>query len=366
MEKAKKYWLIKRRLFLTDIIYNAVFLYIILISRISIVFRNMAMGLAHNPIVYIAVYLFLLGLFFFIASLPLEYYKGFVLEHRFSLSNLPLARWFRRFLKRSLIGGCTTLIIVEAVYFLLARYPRNWWVLAGICWVLFTLILSRLAPVVIIPLFYKCAPLENKDLKSRIMRLAEKTGAHVKGIFRINMSKETKKANAALVGIGRTRRIIIGDTLLDNFTNDEIEIVLAHELGHHKKLHIWKLVFFGTVITFIGLYFSNIIMKKYLLYFGFENVSDIGAFPLLSLLMIFFSLLAMPLQNGFSRYLERRADMFALKATGMPDAFISTMTKLAAQNLSDTRPRRIIEILLYSHPPVSKRIKMAERFKKLL
>jgi len=129
-------------------------------------------------------------------------------------------------------------------------------------------------------------------------------------------------------------------------------------------MHIWKLLAFGTIITFIGLYSANIVMGKYLRYFGFGAVSDIGAFPLLCLLMLAFSVLAMPLQNGFSRYLERRADVFALKMTGMPDAFISTMSKLAQQNLSDTTPNRFVEIVMYNHPPVAKRIKMAEDFKK--
>jgi STE24 endopeptidase len=197
------------------------------------------------------------------------------------------------------------------------------------------------------------------------MRLADQTGARVRGVFRINMSKETKKANAALVGLGKTRRIIIGDTLLDNFNNDEIEVVLAHELGHHKKMHLWKLLAFGTIITFIGLYLADVIMKKYLSYFGFNDISDIGAFPLLCLLVLGFSLLAMPLQNGFSRYLESRADMFALKTTRMPEAFISTMEKLARQNLSDTTPSRFIETIMYNHPPVAKRIKMAQGFKKI-
>jgi STE24 endopeptidase len=363
MEKAKKYWRIKRQLFLIDIILNMLVLYAVLFSRATIILRNMAMGLTDNPFAYIALYLLWLGVFIYIATFGLEYYEGFVLEHKFALSSQPFLRWFKRHLKRGIIGGIISLIIAEAVYFLLRRYPQNWWALAGIGWILFTIILSRLAPVLIIPVFYKYSPLNNEELKKRLIRLAETTGAHVKGVFRINMSKETKKANAALVGMGKTRRIIIGDTLLDNFNNDEIEVVLAHELGHHKKLHLWKLLAFGTVITFIGLFSADVIMKKYLRYFGFNDISDIGAFPLLCLLVLGFSLLAMPLQNGFSRYLERRADMFALKTTGKPDAFISTMTKLAKQNLSDTTPNRLIEILMYNHPPVSRRIQMAEDFK---
>lgn len=366
MERAKKYWGIKRRLFLIDVLLNAVLLYAVIFSRASIILRNMAMGITSNPFAYTALYLAWLATFLFIATFPLEYYEGFVLEHRFLLSPLPFIKWLKRYIKRAIIGSVITLIVVEAVYFLLRRYPENWWALAGVAWVLFTIILTRLAPVVIIPIFYKYSALDNEELKKRLMALADKTGARVRDVFRINMSKETRKANAALVGIGRTRRIIIGDTLLDNFTPDEIEVVLAHELGHHKKLHIWKLLAFGTVITYVGLYFADMIMKEYLRYFGFNDISDIGAFPLLCLLLLGFSLLAMPLQNGFSRYLERRADRFALKTTKMPDAFISTMTKLARQNLSDTTPNRFIEIVMYNHPPVAKRIRMAEGFKKTL
>ena len=364
MERAKKYWRAKRRIFLADVLYNAVLLYAVLFSKASIIFRNMAMGLTSNPFAYTGLYLAWLGTFLFVATFPLEYYEGFVLEHRFSLSPLSFTKWLKRYLKRTLVGSVITLIMVQAVYFFLRRYAQNWWVLAGTGWILFTLILSRLAPVVILPIFYKYSPLNNEELKNRLMRLAENSGARVTNVFRINMSKETKKANAALVGIGRTRRIIIGDTLLDNFTPDEIEIVLAHELGHHKKMHIWKLLAFGTIITFTGLYFADIIMKRYLRHFGFDNISDIGAFPILCLLLLGFSLLAMPLQNGFSRYLERRADMFALKSTKKTDAFISTMSKLAEQNLSDTTPNRLIEIIMYNHPPVAKRIKMAEDFRR--
>jgi len=364
METAKKYWRIKRWLFLTDILWNAVLLYAVLFSRASIIFRNMAMSLSGNPFVYIAIYLLWLGIFLYQATFALEYYEGFVLEHKFSLSPMTFGRWFKRHLKRNIVGSVITLIVTEAVYFLLRRYPANWWILAGCGWILFTIVLSRLAPVIIIPIFYKYAPLNNNELEKRLLQLARKSNAAVKGVYRINMSKETRKANAALVGIGKTRRIIIGDTLLDNFTNDEIEVVLAHELGHHKKLHLWKLLAFGTVITFAGLYFANIVMKEYLLFFGFNDISDIGAFPLLCLLLLLFSVLAMPLQNGFSRYLERRADMFALKMTRKPSAFISTMSKLAKQNLSDTTPNKLIEILMYNHPPVAKRIAMAEGFKK--
>jgi len=364
MEKAKKYWRIKRWLFLADILWNAVLLYAVLFSRASIIFRNMAMSLSQNPFIYIAIYLLWLGIWLYLATFWLEYYDGFVLEHKFALSPMTFGRWFKRHLKRTIVGGVITLIITEGVYFLFRRYPADWWILAGCGWILFTIILTRLAPVIIIPLFYKYAPLNNKELKKRLLLLAKKSNAAVKGVFRINMSKETKKANAALVGIGKTRRIIIGDTLLDNYNNDEIEAVLAHELGHHKKMHLWRLLAFGTVITLVGLYFTNIIMKEYLLIFGFNDISDIGAFPLLCLLLLGFSVLAMPLQNGFSRYLERRADMFALKMTKKPDAFISTMSKLAKQNLSDTTPNKLIEILMYSHPPVSKRIAMARDFKK--
>ena len=179
----------------------------------------------------------------------------------------------------------------------------------------------------------------------------------------MDMSKKTVKANAALAGLGKTRRIILGDTLLKEFTHDEIEAVLAHELGHHKKGHIMKLLVFGAAANFLGFYIVSLVFNSLSWHLNLRGIYDLAGFPFLLLIFFFFALIMMPVQNGLNRAFEREADRFALEITGNPDAFISMMGKLGDQNLADREPNRLIEIFLYAHPPIGKRLKAAEEFK---
>jgi STE24 endopeptidase len=176
------------------------------------------------------------------------------------------------------------------------------------------------------------------------------------------MSRRTKAANAAIAGLGNTRRIILGDTLINEFTSDEIETVLAHELGHqvHRDIPIGILV--DSVITLGGLYLASLVLEWGVVVFGFESISDVAAMPLLALVVGVYGLVTMPLENAYSRQRERRADEYALKLTGKGTAYASALTRLANQNLADADPEAWVEILLYSHPALNKRIAMAEDY----
>jgi STE24 endopeptidase len=240
--------------------------------------------------------------------------------------------------------------------FLLKNHPVFWWFWVGLALFFFSVVLARIAPILIFPLFYKFLPLENESLKIRLVRLCEEVKIKITGIFSFNMSKDTKKANAGFTGIGKSKRIIIGDTLLDKFTEDEIEVVFAHELGHYKYGHIWKGMLISTVITFTGLFFVSVIYKDIIPRFGFNGISDIAAFPILGLLLFLYSMILLPLTNLYSRANERLADDYAVKITNNPEAFASTMLKLSEQNLSDKNPNPIIEFIFYSHPSTQKRI----------
>ena len=234
--------------------------------------------------------------------------------------------------------------------------------MAAFGWLCITVILGKIFPVVIIPMFYKYKDIENTQICSRINNLLSKNNIKIKSISQINLSKDTKKANAALVGIGSTKRVLLADTLLSNYSPDEIEVVFAHELGHFKLRHIPKLIFLSAVTTVIGLYLVNIILKSAAIHLGFSGIYDIAGMPLILLSLTILGFFIMPIQNGYSRLLERQADIFAIKNTGLKDAFISSMEKLATQNLSDVAPSKIIEFLFYDHPPISKRIKLANAF----
>ncbi len=223
--------------------------------------------------------------------------------------------------------------------------------------------MANLAPVVLMPIFFKFTPLKDEELKQRLLRLSEKAGTSVRGVFEMDMSRKTRAANAALVGLGNTRRIVLGDTLLDGFEPDEIEAVLAHELGHHANRDMAKGLMFQSVISTIGFYAAYRMMIFFSGSLGFDGPADIAGLPLLMLTIAGVSLFFMPTSNAFSRMLERRADRYALDLTGNPAAFVRTMAKLGKQNLAEFEPAPIVEFALFSHPSIGRRIRMArERF----
>jgi STE24 endopeptidase len=214
------------------------------------------------------------------------------------------------------------------------------------------------------PIFNKFVPLgeEYQDLAARLKRLVERAGAKVQGVYKFDISRRTKSANAALTGLGSTRRIILGDTLLDEFTPDEIETVMAHELGHHVNKDIPLLIVAQSLVTIVGLYLASIGLKWGAAAFGLQGPADIAALPVFMLVMGAYGLVTMPLTNAFSRWRERKADQYALETTHNPTAFASAMTRLANQNLAEVDPEPWVEFLLYSHPALEKRIRMAEEF----
>jgi len=357
--RSKEYSRAKNKLAFIGIILPILFLAAILFSGVSLRLSEAARALTQNFYAGVGAYLLILGAAYYIFTLPLGFYSGFILEHKFNLSTQKLKEWLWDEAKGIAVSGAIALPLLLGLYFLLKNFPDIWWLLAGAFWIFFTVILSKFAPVILLPLFFKQKPLEDTELKARLLALALAAGTKVENVFELDLSKKTKKANAALTGIGRTRRILLGDTLLKHYTQDEIEVVMAHELGHHKLMHIWKLLTFDALATFAGFYVTSIAITFGAHAFGFEGIYDIGAFPVLALLISALGIVVMPFQNGYSRRLERGADAFALDVTKKPEAFISAMTKLSRQNLSDPDPSKFIEIMLYSHPPISKRIKMA-------
>jgi STE24 endopeptidase len=249
------------------------------------------------------------------------------------------------------------------LYFLLRRAGEWWWVGAGLFFLLFGVAMSALFPVLILPLFYKLQPLENDSLRQKLTALAQQVGAKVLGVYRMGMSEKTKKANAAFAGLGSTKRIILGDTLLDKFAEDEIEVVMAHEMAHYKHGDITKMIAWGTATTFVGLKVADLGLRWGMAQFGYREVWDIAAFPLLALCLFVFGLVVMPLNNAFSRSREWKADAAALELTSNRDAFIRAMRKLGDQNLADLSPHPLIEFLLHDHPSLARRIAWAERWR---
>jgi STE24 endopeptidase len=297
-------------------------------------------------------------------ELPLEYYSGFVLPHRYDQSTETLGGWAKDQLLGLLLTAVIGLPVLEGVYWLLRVTGPLWWMWAAAGYVLLAVALSSLAPVIILPLFNKYAPLgeEHAELVARLTALAGRAGTKVNGVFRFDMSKRTKAANAALTGLGNTRRIILGDTLLDEFTTDEVETVIAHELGHHVHRDIPMGIFLSAVVALANLYLASLALNRGAAAFDFSGPADIAALPLFALTLGLFGLITLPLNNAFSRWREVRADRYALEATRNPQAFANAMTRLANQNLAEADPEPWVVFLLYSHPPIRDRVAMAAKF----
>ena len=296
-----------------------------------------------------------------VLTLPIGYYAGFVIEHRFGLSNQTAGRWAWERLKGILIGAPVGLLVLVVLYSCLIAWGPLWWLPVGTVLTVLSVILARLGPVIILPLFYRVVPLPEGSLKERLLSLCTRSGLPVQGVFSFNLSKNTKKANAGFTGIGKARRIILGDTLVREFTDEEVETVFAHELGHQRRHHIAIGIAAGTVSTFAGLFLTSVLYGRSLATLGFRTPADLAALPLLAVWLAVYGLLTMPAENLLSRRHEYEADVYAVEATGKPEAFVSALNKLARMNLADQEPHPLIEFLLYSHPSIGKRIRRAEQ-----
>jgi STE24 endopeptidase len=300
-------------------------------------------------------------------TLPLEFWSGFVLEHRYELSNQTFLQWVWRQIKGYLVGGPLGLALLCGLYAVLWYSGRWWWLWATAGWLAVTLVLGRLLPVLILPLFYKVTRLEDSSLLERLQRLAENTGLNIEGVYRLHLSAETRKANAALAGMGRTRRVLLGDTLLENFTPEEIEVVFAHELGHHVHRHLAKMVIVSLILAAAGFWLVDVILRQTaesLSYpaFGADGPAfkNPAALPLLMLVLMVFSLLLSPALNALSRFFEWQCDRYALQRTHRPDAYRSTFVKLARMNKADADPHPLVVWLFDDHPPIRQRLALAD------
>ena len=295
--------------------------------------------------------------------LPLSYYEGFFLEHKYDVSTQTLKSWISDQLKGFFLSLVLILVVIEVIYYLLRELPDLWWVVAWVFMTVFSIIMAYVAPVILMPIFFKYEPLSDEDLRERLLGLAKKANVNAVGVFKMKAGVKTKRAVGALAGLGNTRRIILSDTLLDNYTADEIEGVIGHEIGHHFYKHIGKMIVQGSIVMFIGLFIANQLLQRTIGYFGFTEISDIAALPLFGLILIVFFMILIPIENTISRKAEGQADQYELDLVQKPDAFISSMTKLCDQNLRNADPHPIIEFLFYDHPSGKKRVERAIGFK---
>jgi len=354
--EAKQYSRSKLTVGLLRLLLSFVFLLVVLLSGASAWLYGWVRGAADNYYLQLSGYLLVFAVVRSAVLLGLDFYLGLMLERRSGLSNQTMGRWFLRHIEQWLLA---TLLIIGGfvmLYRAIRGWPRGWWLIAAVGWFVMVVLISKVTPAIVVPLFYKLRPLTDRDLAERLFALAQRCGVPVKRVLEIRLSRETKKANAAVVGLGRDRRILIGDTLLDLCSHDEIEAVFAHELGHMALHHNGKLLGIQAVGSLVGFYLLYLLLGRSATALGFAGQEDIAALPLSLLWLMLFGLVVQPLHAAGSRHFERQADLFIVGRVADPQTLVSALDKLAERNLADPQPSRLVEILFYDHPPIAKRI----------
>ena len=357
----KIYWRYKHTLSIISFILLAGYLLLAQVTGVSVKLASFSLAATGNFYFALALYLVVLCLLYDIVLLPLTFFETFILEHAFGLSNQTLKQWASDIIKKIVISMVIFLVLAAVFYSIAKNFHANWWIIAAVVWFLFSVFFTRVFPVVVIPLFYRYKSLQNNELREKTLAMAKSLAIKIMDVSEIDFSKDTKKSNAAIVGWGSTRRVILADNLLKEFTNQEIEVVLAHEMAHYKLGHLWLLILAGAASIALFFFILNCVMGKVASILGASSALDISVFPSIWLLFLLYGLITTPAQNAFSRRLEKDADTMALKITRSRESFISLMKKLAEKNLSDEKPNALVEIFFYDHPPVSKRIEAAEK-----
>jgi STE24 endopeptidase len=297
-----------------------------------------------------------------IVEFPFSWFQSYVLEHRYGLSTQSGAHWLADQLKSAALGTMLGVAGASMVFLTLKWWPGGWWLISALLFAVAMVGLARLAPMLILPIFYKFRPLDRPPLVERLMTLAARASTDVVGVFEWVLSSHTRKANAALTGLGPTRRILLSDTLLAEYSDDEIEVVLAHELAHHVHRDLWRGIVAQAVVLLGGFFLAHVVLSTAAGPLGYRGLSDPAALPLLMLTGGIWSFVVLPALNALSRAQERAADRYALETTRNPDAFVSAMKRLSQQNMAEERPSRLVRLLFYSHPPIRERIDAARAF----
>jgi STE24 endopeptidase len=362
-DKATRYHRLRRRAAAASAGLRAVWLLGLLGTGASVWLRDVAAGLVGGrPLVAVAVYAVLLALATEVLHLPLAWYRGIVIERRFGLSTERTARWWSDHARAGAVGLALGLPAVLALYALIVWWPDRWWLAATAGAAVALVVLAHAAPVVLLPLFYDCRPLDRPALAARLTALAARAGARVGGVFEWRLGDRTRKANAALMGLGRTRRILVSDTLLAEHSDAEVEVVVAHELGHHTHHDMWRGLVLEVARVAVAFFVADRALAALAVPLGLAGTADAAGLPVVLLALGVVWTALQPLAHAASRAHERRADRFALALTGNPEAFISAMRRLGDRNLAEPHPSRLTEVLFHTHPPVAARIAAARQW----
>lgn len=307
-----------------------------------------------------AVFLVGLNLVLAVVMLPLAYYGGYVLPRAFGLGRQTPRAWAIDWLKGTLVGTLLGAAVGGIFLWVVVVGGSSWWWMFGLVASGVGLLLVFAAPYVLVPLFFKMRPLADAQTVARIHALVNRAGAPVRDVCSLDFSRRTAEANAAVIGLGRSRRVVIADTLLAEFTPGEVDAVVAHELGHHVHRDVQRLLLGNAALMWIGLFVASRVEPMALPLLSLPSLAYVPGYPALLFVVELFFLLTSPLVHWWSRRLENGADRFALQLTRDPTAFARAMQRIGCQNLVELCPPRWSELLLASHPSLQRRIQLAQ------
>lgn len=366
-DKAARYQRLRRRAVMLSAVWTLLFLSGLLLSGAAAAARDLALTWAARlpfpalleTTAAAVLFVTILAAAHEVGALPAAAYRNFILERRYGLSRQHAGGWLRDHAKAAVLGWALVAVAGAVTAACLRAWPGVWWlgvwgavVVAGVC-------LVWAAPVWVLPLFFRFVPLRHEPLRRRLERLARRAGVPVIGVFEWRMSDRTSRANAALAGIGNTRRILVSDTLVEDYSEEEIEVILAHELAHHVYHDVWRGLALEAAVVGLSLWCASLILAGAARWLGLQGPSDLAVLPVIAVVTLLVSPFGLPLTNLLSRSRERRADRFALDLTGRPEAFVRVIRRLAALNLADENPTLFARVFFSTHPPVSQRLAMA-------
>ena len=358
--KAKTYENEKRKISIVGSLLSLIFILLFYFSGLSDYLANINLSFIYVFLIYIILF----HLISTIIGLPLGYYSSYVHEHKWGFSNYTNKTWIVDQLKSFAVSLILLPILLGLFFWVLWKFPETWWLVAATITTLVSIVFVTLFPVVILPIFNKYDTIEDEELTNQLSEILHKAGLQSSGFFSQDMSRQTKKENAFLAGMGKTSRVVIADNLLEHMSLSEIKSVIAHEVGHYRYSHLPKNILIGTIQQLIIFFLLNIIMKILYPEFLTSNINNLTLFPMFSLIMsLLSSLLFGPLNNMISRYFERQADKTSLELYPDKNSFQKAMAGLANRNLSNAYPEWWVKLLYYSHPPIGERLSFAENYK---
>ena len=363
-DRSTRYHRLRRRGNLFSVVMKVMLLLGVLGLGLSPLFRDRSADIAivlGGPKVLrssteVAIYAVMLAILAEAVALPANWYTEWILDRRYGLSRDRLRTWIVRRVTTTFLCVLVCALAAVFVYVAVRSWPTSWWMMAGIFFSAWTITLTHVAPVLILPWFYHFRPLAQRPLRARLESLTRRVGAPVTKILEWQLGQNTPRPNATLVGIGRTRQVLLTDTLLAEYSDDEIEVVLAHELGHHVHRDIWRTVAYEAVAATLVFGAAHWVVGWASGFLGIESQSDVAGLPLGVLTAGVVVMLLAPVTNSLSRSHEKRADEYALEVTGNPGAFVSVLRRVSAQHLAEDRPSRLVKWFFYLHPPLSDRL----------